>query len=149
MVDEHRQLRAFVRNWFESYSYQLVHQNRFLAARVTGQKLYCEELKLESLTIYGTDLKADFAVFNPSCNKLLFIECMWQAGSGTTDEKFPYKEANIRERFPDESITIMLVDGGGFRAGGIAWLEDQRTEKLVEVVNRNGFQHAMVRQGFA
>jgi hypothetical protein len=74
---------------------------------------------------------------------------MWQAGSGTTDEKFPYKEANIRERFPDESITIMLVDGGGFRAGGIAWLEDQRTEKLVEVVNRNGFQHAMVRQGFA
>ena len=130
------------------HDYARVHQNRFLAARILKRRIYAEELRLGNPSIYGTPLRSDFAVHNPAQNGLLLIECVWQKGSGTTDQKFPYKVLNIKQQFPNEAVTIMLVDGGGFDPGAITWLESQRDQKLVAVVDRSGFHHAMKELGF-
>ena len=112
------------------------------------QRIYAEELRLPSPSIYDTTLRSDFAIHNPGQDGLLLIEYVWQKGSGTTDQKFPYKVLNIKERFPNEAVTVMLVDGGGFELGAIAWLEAQQDEKLVKVVDRAGFHGAMKELGF-
>jgi hypothetical protein len=148
LADDGKLLRVHVGHWMEEHGYVRVHQNRFLAARILKQRMYAEELKLPNPSIYDTTLRSDFAVHNPERDSLLLIECVWQKGSGTTDQKFPYKVLNIKQRFPNEAVTVMLVDGGGFEPGAITWLESQRDEKLVEVVNRAGFHRAMKELGY-
>lgn len=149
MPDDSKALRTHVRNWMDEHGYTFVHQNRFLAARVLKQRLFTEEWLLRSKSIYETDLRCDFAVHNPDQEELLLIECMWQATSGTTDQKFPYKVLNVRERFPDNSVVIMLVDGGGHEPGGIEWLKSQRDNRLIEVVTRSEFHGTMQAKGYA
>jgi hypothetical protein len=148
VTDDAKQLRLHVSNWMAEHDYTRVHQNRFLPARILKQRIYAEELRLPNPSIYGTTLRSDFAVHNPNRHGLLLIECVWQKGSGTTDQKFPYKVLNIKEQFPNEAVTVMLVDGGGFEPGATAWLESQRDEKLVAVVDRAGFHRAMRELGY-
>lgn len=71
--------------------------------------------------IYGTPIRADF--YLPTLIGFpdgLVIESKWQDVGGSADEKLPYLVANIIERYP--CPTIVVIDGGGFRAGALAWL---------------------------
>lgn len=74
--------------------------------------------------IYDTPLRADFfiiAAHGFPCG--LIIECKWQDTPGSVDEKFPYLVANIKTCYP--APTIVMLDGGGYRAGAAAWLAAQ------------------------
>ncbi|MGC2423417.1 MAG: PD-(D/E)XK nuclease superfamily protein [Nitrospirota bacterium] len=51
------------------------------------------------------------------------IECKWQQVSGSVDEKLPYLYLNCVEAMPEDYI-IIIIDGGGFRAGSITWLKE-------------------------
>lgn len=148
MVDKSKQLKEFVRNWMNENGYKFVHQNRFIAARALGQRIFCEELVLSQKSIYETSLKPDFALYQPQKEAFLLIECIWQEASGTTDQKFPYKVLNIKERFPAESMAVILIDGGGYEAGALGWLEAQRDGKLVDVVDKVRFRAAMKEHKF-
>ncbi|NMP24258.1 PD-(D/E)XK nuclease superfamily protein [Sulfobacillus harzensis] len=72
--------------------------------------------------IYGTPMKVDFAVMGiPSLPNGSIIEVKWQSVSGSVDEKLPYLALNIDQRFPFP--TIVVIDGGGWKRGAIAWLK--------------------------
>ena len=75
-------------------------------------------------SIYGTDLYADFLISKDGEETIL--ECRWQQVSGSVDEKFPYMDLNIRERFPCPAIVI--ADGKGCKPGAMAWLRNRVPE---------------------
>src|SRR5580765_2590146 len=77
------------------------------------------------LSIYRHALHADFLVEN-ICEfpEGLVIESKWQDIAGTADEKFPYVVANIiAHSYP--CPVVIVVYGGGVRAGALRWLKDQ------------------------
>ena len=51
------------------------------------------------------------------------IECKWQQVSGSVDEKLPYLYLNCIEAMPEDNI-IILIDGEGWKHGGIQWIKD-------------------------
>ena len=88
-------------------------------------------------TIYGTDLKSDFLLFHPQKWSMgLVIEVKWQQRSGTVDEKFPYLVMNI---WSSEYLTILILDGGGYREGAERWLRSMQKHNLLHVFNLTEF----------
>lgn len=91
--------------------------------------------------IYGTDIFVDFYIVGfPIFPSGLIIECKWQAASGSVDEKLPYLNLNIKNCYP--APTIVLIDGGGAKLGGIDWLKKQikyENQNLVAVHNITSF----------
>ena len=74
--------------------------------------------------IYSTDIFVDFYIIGSVTHPLgLIIECKWQSGSGSVDEKLPYLNANIENCYP--APTIVLIDGGGMKEGAVNWLKTQ------------------------
>ncbi|MBD2388276.1 PD-(D/E)XK nuclease superfamily protein [Cylindrospermum sp. FACHB-282] len=74
--------------------------------------------------IYGTDISVDFYIIgSASISSGLIIECKWQGGGGSVDEKLPYVNLNIQNCYP--APAIVLIDGGGMRTGAIRWLKNQ------------------------
>lgn len=74
--------------------------------------------------IYSTDIYVDFYIIgSASIPADLIIECKWQQSSGSVEEKLPYVNLNIQNCYP--APTIVLIDGGGMRAGAINWLTKQ------------------------
>lgn len=69
--------------------------------------------------IYGQTCTADLVL--PGVP--LILEVKWQDRRGSTDEKFPFLLANIRSCYPYP--TVVMVDGGGARAGSVDWLKRQ------------------------
>lgn len=72
-------------------------------------------------TIYGHPGKTEFLIRSARYGLEVRIECKWQQSAGSVDEKFPYLYLNCVECMPEPHI-IILVDGGGAKAGSIAWL---------------------------
>ena len=74
-------------------------------------------------TIYGTDRRCDFIVFNKSkFPDDLIIECKWQEKPGSVDEKFPLLLQNIiKTAIP----TIIILDGDGYKPKARTWLLSQ------------------------
>lgn len=74
--------------------------------------------------IYGTDIYVDFyLICSASFNSGLIIQCQSQQTSGSVDEKLPYLNLNIQDCYP--APTVVLLDGGGMKAGAIDWLKAQ------------------------
>jgi hypothetical protein len=118
--------------------YGLVERRRFHAALSLEQPIYTKQFPIAK-SIYGTDLFCDFLLFHPiKYPHCLIIESKWQQSAGSVDEKFPYLVANIREQYPH--ATIVVLDGGGYKAGAEAWLRRQVDEKLLHVFNMMEFQ---------
>lgn len=89
-------------------------------------------------TIYDTPLKADFLVNSPT--HPIVVECKWQQVGGSVDEKYLYLVANIQAiGIP----TIVVVDGGGYKPGALAWLKRQVTGSLIGVYTMREFQQVV------
>jgi hypothetical protein len=112
---------------------------------------YGSELLLRNVpytTIYGHKGNTEFLLKSEQYDLEIRIECKWQQSSGSVDEKFPYLYLNCLERMPENKI-IVVVDGGGAKAGAVTWLEDAAetmkysnevsSQKDLKVMNLTGF----------
>ena len=87
-------------------------------------------------TIYATPRKVDFILHHPSkWPENLVIQCKWQSSTGTTDEKLPFEVNCINH---GRLRTIIVLDGGGYRAGAKQWLLGEKNNMLVDVVDMRG-----------
>ena len=103
------------------------HKKQVFANRKTvGGKQYSKQLCVGE-TIYDTPRICDFFVINrDKFPNDLIIECKWQQSGGSVDEKYPLLVFNIvKTAIP----TVILLDGGGYRAQAMAWLKDQVNPK--------------------
>lgn len=99
-------------------------------------------------TIYGHPGKTEFLIRSARYGLEVRIECKWQQSAGSVDEKFPYLYLNCVESMPEPHI-IILVDGGGAKAGSIAWLRSvakarrymdaTKAAKIIEVMDLRAF----------
>ncbi len=80
-------------------------------------------------TIYGHRGNTEFLLLSERYNLAIRIECKWQQSAGSVDEKFPYLYLNCVERMPEQQI-IIVVDGGGAKAGAVDWLRRACTNRL-------------------
>lgn len=69
-------------------------------------------------------------------DKKIRIECKWQQSPGSVDEKLPYLYLNAVEKYPEQDI-IILLDGGGYKAGAKAWLENAIKTNWCNKKNKN------------
>lgn len=79
-------------------------------------------------TIYGHIGKTEFVVKSPSREWYIRVECKWQSSAGSVDEKFPYLYLNMVEQFPEPHI-IVVLEGGGYKAGAKQWLQETITSQ--------------------
>jgi hypothetical protein len=98
-------------------------------------------------TIYGHRGNTEFLLLSKRYNLTTRIECKWQQSAGSVDEKFPYLYLNCVEQMPEDQI-IIVVDGGGAKAGAVEWLQracaerlylDDDTPKSITMMNLVGF----------
>lgn len=91
------------------------------------------------LNIYGSLLYCDVILFHPTkWPNGCIIEAKWQQVGGSVDEKFPFLVANINSVYP--CPTLVVLDGGGYRAGSEAWLRRQiQPGKLHKVLSMAEF----------
>jgi len=62
-----------------------------------GKRFYARQVKL-GMSIYGSTRRMDFAIWGAKrFPNGLIIECKWQQGSGSVDEKFPFSVLNIEK----------------------------------------------------
>lgn len=80
-------------------------------------------------TPYHSQMRLDFLLYHPQkWPRGLAIECKWQSSPGTVDEKFPYLVLGMRG-IPIPGV--ILLAGGGYRDGALAWLMQQETDDLI------------------
>lgn len=121
-------------------------QNRIEAAKILKQPFYTHQFPISKSLYEGKNTRADFILLHPEKHPdFLIIECKWQQGGGTTEEKLPYLVLNIKQNYPYE--TMVVIDGGGHTKGAIKWIHKQQggrikmvcdMAKLMKLAN-NGF----------
>jgi hypothetical protein len=87
---------------------------------------YGKELLLKHIpytNIYGSRGSTEWLIKSEKWIKEIRMECKWQGGSGSVDEKFPYYYLNAIECIPENEM-IIVYGGGGFRAGALPWLKE-------------------------
>jgi hypothetical protein len=131
-----RTLETTVIGTLESKGFHTVHYRTWAQNRAQ----YGGELLLRNVpytTLYGHPGKTEFLIRSQRYGLEVRIECKWQQSSGSVDEKFPYLYLNCIECMPEEQI-IILVDGGGAKAGSVAWLRNAaRTKQYTNDSNRS------------
>ncbi len=93
---------------------------------------YSDEILLRNvpfITIYGHPGNTEFLLRSARYALEIRIECKWQQSAGSVDEKFPYLYLNCVEQMPEQRI-IIVVDGGGAKAGAVAWLRRACANRL-------------------
>jgi len=122
---------------FWNHKKSLFENKEFIEGKQYAKQVPC------GLSIYGTKRQCDFLVMNKEkFPEGLIIECKWQQSSGSVDEKYPFTVLNI------EKIgvpTIILIDGGGYKAAALEWLREQVSpeKSLIGVYTMSEFQIAM------
>lgn len=79
-------------------------------------------------TIYKHKGKTEFLLKSKKHNLEIRIECKWQQGAGSVDEKLPYLYLNSIEAMPENHI-VVVIDGEGWKAGAIPWLKEAAAKK--------------------
>lgn len=108
---------------------------------------YGTELLLTNVpfeTIYKHRGKTEFLLKSKKHNLEMRIECKWQQGPGSVDEKLPYLYLNSIEAMPEKHI-VVVIDGSGWKDGAIPWLKEAaanrkytsaaNTRKKIEVLS--------------
>jgi hypothetical protein len=132
-------LQKFVYNRLLEKGYSFIDKRKFSPACILEQPIFTEQFVIKDGSIYGGDIRCDFILYHPTKHdKCLVIECKWQGNAGSVDEKFPYVVHNIKEKYP--YATIILIDGGGYKAKSKEWLEKQVGGKLLHVFTMSEFQ---------
>ena len=131
-------LERFILSRLADRGYTFIPRNRFTPARILGQPIYTRHFHV-GVSIYGTEQYCDFIAYHPDrWPDNLIIESKWQQSGGSVDEKFPYLILNIQMQY--RSPTIVLLDGGGYRAGAETWLRSQvGNSNLIHVFNMPQF----------
>lgn len=131
------ELENLVKEIIENKDFQFIEKSKFtLAANGLKQKLYTQQLVICE-SIYSTEeyphkLSADFVLYDPDGKeKYLIIECKSQTSSGSVDEKYPYLNENIKNKYPYK--TIVILDAIGAKPGARLWLRNQQNQNLMKV----------------
>ncbi len=101
-----------------------------------------EELLIKNVpytTVYGGRGYTEFLLISKKHDLTIRIECKWQQGPGSVDEKLPYTYLSCVEAAPEDDV-IILIDGPGFRPGSVEWLRRIVTERKYiteEQANKN------------
>lgn len=118
-------LEKFVVGGLEMAGYRRAETNKkqFFETRATlSGKLYHTQVNVGE-TIYASPRNVDVLTVNSQkFPDGLIIECKWQQATGSVDEKYPFLCENIKKT---NIPTIILLDGGGYKAGAEAWLRAQ------------------------
>ncbi len=112
---------------------------------------YGDELLLRNVpytTLYGTKGRTEFLLKSNAYDLNIRIECKWQQGAGSVDEKLPYVYLSCIEAIPENDV-IILLDGNGFRSGAKEWLRtviarrtylsQDKVSKNIQVMNSTEF----------
>ena len=97
-----------------------------------------EQCSLGLLSVFGKRVKFDFLI--RPCVRFpngLIIEAKWQDVTGSAEEKLPYLVMNIRTCYPYP--TMIVLDGSGWSAGSLIWLNEQIDDKLIAVKSSGEF----------
>lgn len=142
-------LELFVQQALENNGYTLFTGTKnqlFNNRKNIGGKQYAPQVPVGN-SIYESPRKCDFLVLNQ--DKFpdgLVIECKWQEGAGSVDEKYPFLYFNIVK---SGAPTVVLIDGGGYRKAAKNWLSSMAhpDKALTNVWSMSEFQKA-VNNGF-
>ena len=116
-------LERFILARLVDRDYIFIPQKRFTPARYLNQPIYTRKFHVGK-SIYGTNQYCDFILYHPEkWPDNLIIESKWQQSGGSVDEKYPYLILNIQTQYP--CPTIVLLDGGGYKAGAATWMKSQ------------------------
>lgn len=132
-----RELEDLVRQVFQHQDYRWVEKQKFFKeAKKNCNKIYTQQVKLCE-SIYSTpknphSIVVDFLLFG-SKKGFLICECKSQTSAGSVDEKYPYLNENIKEKYPYP--TIVVLDAPAAKPGAKLWLKKQleNNRKLQEV----------------
>ena len=130
-------LQVFVEQLLDDYGYVQVSQARFFALCSLKQPIYARECRTGE-TLYGGQRKVDVILYHPvKWSDCLVIECKWQSGGGSVDQKYPYAVLSTN-RNPQQAIFIL--DGEGYSRRSSEWLKSQAGEgKILHVMNQGEF----------
>jgi hypothetical protein len=109
-------------NGFEILSYRDWKQN----PEKYGTELLLKNVPFE--TIYKHRGKTEFLLKSKRHNLEMRIECKWQQGAGSADEKLPYLYLNSIEAMPEKHI-VVVIDGKGWKTGAIPWLKESAAKR--------------------
>lgn len=98
-------------------------------------------------TLYGSKGRTEFLLLSASRGLNIRIEAKWQSSHGSVDEKLPHLYLNALKAMPEDTVFI-VIDGPGWRPGGLAWLKkaaeerafSDRPEKTVRVMGLDEFR---------
>lgn len=138
-------LERFIGNTLKDERYIYVKNNKFISTKSNISvstnktiKIFTTQFKICD-GIYNTPIRCDFILYNSEQHpKCLVIESKWQQSKGSVDEKFPYLERNIKEKYPCN--TIIILDGGGYKSGADKWLRSKINNNLIGVFTMVEFQ---------
>jgi hypothetical protein len=106
---------------------------------------YGSELLLKNVlytTIYNHRGYTEYKLVSKKYGKEVRIECKWQQGNGSVDEKFPYVYLNCINTMPEKDI-IIIYGGSGFKEGAIEWMKNVAKE-LPYTTEKNRDKNIMV-----
>ncbi len=131
-------LQKFIEDRLVERGYTYVVRKKFRPAVYLNQPIYSHQFYV-GRSLYETNLYCDFILYDPQKHPdCLIIESKWQQSGGSVDEKYPYLILNIQTRYPHK--TVLVLDGGGYKAGAEKWLRSQVGNNLRAVYNMAQFQ---------
>lgn len=74
-------------------------------------------------SIYGHRARMEFLLLDDGRQYL--IEVKRQRTAGSTDEKLPYVFANALENIAIDREFILIMEGNGWKAGAVAWIQNK------------------------
>lgn len=138
-------LERFIKDILKGEGYTYINNKDFMVYVIDDcldsenvVKIFATQFKL-CKGIYGTPIRCDFILRNSAIHpEGLIIESKWQQSKGSVDEKFPYLERNIREKYPFD--TIVVLDGGGYKPSADEWLRSKVGGNFIGVFNMMEFR---------
>jgi hypothetical protein len=99
------------------------------------------------VTLYGSKGRTEFLLLSAARGLRIRIEAKWQSSQGSVDEKLPHLYLNALKAMPENDV-IIVIDGPGWRPGGLEWLKKaaadkafaDRPEKVVRIMDFEEFK---------